>query len=239
MNRIFKSLKFMIADAAKPVIIYYAVLLLDIVFWALKPVFFVVSNYEVNGFEMATAIFLFVVGLNSFKSSYLFLQANGVTRRQYYASGTLSLVVITASMTVIGAILYAVLLLFPLMGKGLTQQIYPGIGFIDNFLWTLAINLLAVFIGWLITMVYYRSGKLLKIIISLSPAILSVVLPILDLLAGGHLLDAPVRFFMMAMGFSGTPNAFIGAFSMAVAAAIALGLCFLLARHAPVKEQER
>jgi hypothetical protein len=61
----------------------------------------------------------------------------------------------------------------------------------------------------------------------------------LNLLSGGGIMDAPKRFFLLALGLSGTPNAYVGALSMVMMAVVAAGLAFLLVRRAPIKEQER
>jgi hypothetical protein len=239
MSKILKSFKYIITESVKPIAIYYVVIALVIIFWAVMPVLFPESNVNFGGLKASTVIFLFVVGLNAFKSSYLFLQANGITRRHYYAAGALSLVTISVAMTIFDSIVDGTLGLFITMEHGLWKLLYPGSGLVDSFLWALAINLLAVFIGWFITMVFYRSSKTIKLVISLSPAILSVLLPIVNRLFGGGIMDALKRFFLMALGLSGTPNASVGALSMVMMAVAAAGLAFLLVRRAPIKEQER
>ncbi len=42
------------------------------------------SNIQSNGIEIATAIFIFIIALNSFKSSFYFSQGNNVSRNSLF-----------------------------------------------------------------------------------------------------------------------------------------------------------
>jgi hypothetical protein len=240
MKRIWRVFQYLIHETIRPVVIFYIVIIAVLALGLSMTVIFPESTVELDGMKLSTVIFLFVVGLNSFKSGYLYLQANGVTRRYYYAGGLIALVAVAAAMTVVDAAYYEALHLFMPVNRGLSPLLYPGSGYLAGFVWTLAFNLLAVGAGWFITMLYYRMGKALKILVSVAvPAILLAGVPIIDFHTGSTFTKTAVLVFRALLGLAGTPNAYIGALSMAAFAAIAFGFCFLLVRRAPVKEQDR
>lgn len=241
MNRIHKVYKYMIRETTQPVLVFYLVIVLVSVLGVSMKLVMPHMNYEFDGMRLATTIFLFVTGLNSFKSSYLFLQANGVTRRHFYAGGLLAIATAVVAVTAIDSLLYGLLRLFVQPEQKYTMLLlYPNSGFVVALLWTLAFNLLAAIFGWFLTMLYYRSNKYVKIAISVSPAIVMIVLPILSsVFGGGNWLSAMAEVFLAVMGLAGTPNAWIGMITMLVAATAFAGLSFLLVRRAPIKEQDR
>lgn len=239
MNRILKVAKYQILDTAKAVGIFYAVMAALFAFALCAPAMFPGSRVEAGGFRFATPVFLLVVGLNSFKPAYIFCQANGVTRRQFYLGGLIALAATAIFMTAIDTAVHGALELAANAGFVAMPLLYPESGFSALQVFMLSLDLLAAFAGWFITMLYYRSGKALKVAISLSPAAVAILLPLMNGALGGRLLPALGSFFRFALGLSGTPNPCAAALSMAVAAAALAGLCFLLVRRAPVKEQER
>lgn len=239
MKRAIKVFKYLLSDSIRPAAIFYLVIVLLTVIGATFTLTMNNWNFEFGGMRLATTIFLFVAGLNSFKSGYLFLQANGVTRRTFYAGGLVSIMALAAAMTVIDSILYAVLNIIVPVSQELSPLLYPQSGYPATLVWTLAFNTLATVFGWVLTMVYYRSGKGLKIALSISPAILLIGLILVSDATGGKLLESLSNAFCAVMGLTGTRSAWVGAGSMFVAAALCAGLSFLLIRRAPVKEQDK
>lgn len=235
MKRVWAVFRYMIREAAMPVAIYYIVIALLLAVGFSVQIAYNNVRIGFNGVKFATTVFLFVAGLNSFKSPYLFLQANGITRRCFIRSGTLALAAVAAGMTLIDAALNGFLgIIAPADGE-LPSLLYPNAGFAGTLVWTLAVNLLSAFAGWFVTMLYYRLSKTGKVALSLSPAVVFVALALLDPAMGvWRAIGTALRY---AMGLAGTPNPYVGALTIAAAAAALAGFCFLLVRRAPVKEQ--
>jgi hypothetical protein len=183
---------------------------------------------SVNGVEGASLIFLFVMGLNLFKPSFLFMQANGVTRRHFYMGSLMTIAAVSVCLTIVDA------LLFGANAQSLSGLLYAQSGFVARLIWTLAGNLAATAAGWFVTMLFYRSGKALKLVLAIAPPVLLCVgLPLLDSVIS--VTPALGRFAALLLGLSGRPDAWIGALSLIVLAALLSSFCFLLVRRAPVK----
>ena len=94
------AVKYQLNEFKYSVIIYYIVIacimtFTFIMFFATK------SQSESNGFEVATLIFLFVCGLNSFKENFRFFLQNGSSRKKLFVSQMLSMLVVSAGMSVV------------------------------------------------------------------------------------------------------------------------------------------
>ncbi len=240
MKRVFALYRYMLWETVKPVVVFYSIFIAVLAGAALLYQRFGSSAGEFNGLEISSTIFLFVMGLNSFKSSFIFASANGFTRGHYYRSAVLSLLTVATAMSVIDAALGGVASMVRpnlLSGWG---QFYPANSWVDLWLWHWAMNVLAVGVGLLITLAFYRVSKVGKVLLGLTPVWLSLWLSGLNSLLGEHRLSNWLNHtFLTLMGMGEQPNALIGALSMAVGGLALLALCRLMMRRAPVKEQER
>ena len=88
-------------------------------------------------------------------------------------------------------------------------------------------------LGWFIALVYYRSDKRTRYIVSLAPFVFFGLLSALNQAAGGVIFQAVLTFLTAAMGLSTpVPNPYIAALSMLLGAAFLCGGNFLLIRRA-------
>ncbi len=237
MKRAWNVFKYQIRDSLTAVAVYYIIIALLLILGFSLKIAYNGTRVSFNGFKLASAIFLFVVGINSFKAPYLFMQANGVTRRSYFRGGAMALAILAVGMTLIDEALYGILTVISPPEGSMVEMLYPRAGFFGTLLWTTAGNLFAVFGGWCVTMLYYRANKAQKLAISLSPAVLFIALMFLDPVTGcWKAIDSA---FMYLMGLSGTRNIYIGVLFMFAASALMAAFSFLLARRAQVKEQDR
>ncbi len=222
MNKVLKVFRYQFNEALVAIAIFYLSLLFVTVFLSM-------FDGSSSGFEFASAIFVFVVGLNSFKSSFRFLQFLGVTRRTFFAGSLLALVTVAAGMTLVDI----------LIGK-LFAQLYPyttlfaeayGQGnLLAQFVWETVLLTMFAYIGFFITILYYRCSRILKIVISLSPVYVSILL---------NLVQPPMEQITRILAFLGGFRMGAGVWGnilgMLVTVAAATGLCFLLIRRAPIK----
>lgn len=222
MNKILKVFRYQVYESLMAVAIFYLVMLVVTLFLS-------IWDGSSSGFEFASAIFIFVAGLNSFKSSFRFMQFLGVTRKTFFAGTLLALAAIAAGMSVIDMVwgrLYALIQPY----SSLFSQSYAQGGIFIQFVWETVLLSMFAFVGFLVTTLYYRCNKLMKIIISLSPVYISVVLNMVP-----SLLNPLLKVLGFLAGVRPDAGVWGNVSGMLVSVVAATCLCFLLVRKAPIK----
>ncbi len=222
MNKVFKVFRYQVYESLAAVAIFYAAMLF-------VTLLLTVWDGSSSGFEFATAIFIFVVGLNSFKTNFRFMQFLSVTRKTFFLGTLLALVAIAAGMAVIDIAwgrLYAQLQPY----SSLFSQAYAQGSIFAQFVWEFALLAMFAFGGLFITALYYRSNRVLKIVISLSPVYISIILNLLQ-----PSVEQMIRIFAFLGGFREGVTVWSNLLGMFVTVLISVGLSFLLIRRAPVK----
>jgi hypothetical protein len=237
MNNTLKVSRYLFRDFRKGMMIFYAIIL-AIIILMVALYFNVISPGDgyanFSGFGLSAFIFLFVSGLNCFKVNFKFLQANNISRKRFYSANIVALITVSAIMALIDTAMTNILkLMIPY--ESILEQLYRNGAIFTNFMWSFALFILAVSTGWCITMLYYKSDKLMKTVISFAPVLIIVLLVMLNNLVRGAIGTAIVRFLTLALGF-GNNNPYMAVLSFFIAAAGALGLCYLLIRRMPIKD---
>lgn len=234
MNNILKVSKYQIHDFKKSVAIFYAVIVLisfaSIVLVSKSP-----EKVSFGGLESATAIFLFVAGLNCFKSNFKFMLANNVTRKQFYFGNIIALISVAAYMALLDVMLHNVLD-SSIPYESVVSQLYKNSSLFAGLIWSFGLNTLFVCLGWFITMLYYRCNKVMKIIVSIAPIPTIALFQYINWISGGLVGRAAADFLNRAMGFTYNNNVYIGALSLLVGAAAIVSICFLPVRNAIAKD---
>ncbi len=246
--RLKSVIKYNIYDMKNSVIIYYVVIaaIMGLVAFSQQINIVTIGSSEGVGFVSgaeASAIFLFVCGLNSFKQNYLYLSTNGITRKAQFCGFLSSSAIIAVAMAFIDTTSTNIINIFTHY-RPMFYQIFDGFTAeyskvpttLMNFLWSTVVYLLAFVIGYFITTLYYRMSKILKIIVSIGvPALLMIGSPMLAsyLYKGGYLYEFSAVIKFLADG-NGNPNVSIIISILEIA--IIAGLSYLLVRNAPVKE---
>lgn len=206
-----------------------------------------------SGLEMATVIFLLVNGLNSFKTSFRFSQANHVSRKSFFQGIILAIFPITLAMSVIDLAINRVYNLYVPSPTNF-DMIYgtyrdTGLGDLSEIgaaIWTQANDLATLFgtmawqfavyslffmLGILISLIYYRCNKVMKVVVSFSPFIF------LWLLRGmpPRTWDAIGDFIASAFGWH-SRNPYMAILTFTILGAAAAACIYLLVRRAVVKE---
>lgn len=244
------SVKYQFAEAKKPLIIYYAIIftLVAIAYISANVFFSVhVNNISFSGVEMASMIFIFVAGLNSFKETFRMFMQNGVSRKTLFLSYLLSLLPVCGIMAVIDNSL-GILDRYTSNYRSVFLQFYgswfgdnPGIiqTYAVGLLWGLTTYAACAMAGYLITVLYYRMNKALKLLVSIGvPVFLIIVLPAVDVtFTGGAISKGIAQLIQLAIGarHGNSPVIAIG-FNLLLTALYG-ALSFLLIRKAVVKEQ--
>jgi hypothetical protein len=231
MKRAVSVFKYISLETSRSVLYFYIVI--AAIYFVLFPLLNSSGTVNFVGVDGASIIFLFVMGLNLFKQNFLFSQANGVTRRHFYLGSLMAIAAIAAALTVADAVLNAFVRLIDPSVRNLSVLVWRESSFASGIVWKLCANLASMFFGWFITMVFYRSGKALKLVLSIGvPVLLFVVWPVVDSAMQWHpflwFANSFVMNFYMKSIWNGTLCL------LAIAAAFS-GFCYLLVRRAPVK----
>ena len=184
--KINSSLKYYLYSIKPAVIIFYIVMAVlsaasIILNFVLKD-----STSSFGGLAASSMIFLFVVGICSFYEEFRMFSQNGITRNQLWKSFLIAGVIVAAIMSAIDLILLLVLSSI-INAESLIMML--SLNYIDNallnvintyFLQVLFYTL-ALSIGYLIRLIYYRMNKFGVIAVSVGvPVFFFMVLPILS-----------------------------------------------------------
>lgn len=251
------SYKYQLADHKKSVIIYYFVLISLIIFLfgslAVAVVYEdgTISGSAVNGLDMATAIFLFVTGLCSFKESFGMLIQNGVSRKNIYLGRLFATITLAFGMAIIDTVIVMIFKFIGTLSKDnfycstLYEQFYRlhanqlssfqihVVGFIFDFL----LYLTCIALGYLITNIFYRVNATGKVLLGAGvPVVLFVIYPIFDAtVMNGKISMAMVKGLDFAFGLSKQQPSHM--FITSIIAFIAFSvLSYLFVRKANIKE---
>ena len=197
------------------------------------------ENISLGGMEVETVIFLFVAGLNCFKSNFKFMLANNVSRKGFYIGNIIALVAVSAFMALVDAVLNVILnnvLVSNIPYESVVMQLYGNNSFFAGFLWRFGLNTWAVCFGWFVTMLYYRCNTIMKIVVSFLPVLSLTILYYIDKISGGLAGRAVTNLLSRSMGFAYNNNVYIGALSLIIGAALIVLICFFPLRKAIAKD---
>ena len=233
------SFRYMVQDTLGGVAWFYGI------FLALYLVTFILvatkgGNGSFNGAEIASAIFLFVMGLNSFKEYFGMLLQNGVSRKTMFVARLLAFGATSLLMAVLNLLFLAVLPLLPsINGFSLFNLVYNVSGpsaVVLGLLFNFALYLLFLLVGFCLTTLFYRLNKVGKVAVGAGvPVLLTIVLPAIDTLlfknAIGHFVG---RSLVAALGLK-TNQPLVAVLSFLVLSAIFGLFSWLLVRRAIVR----
>ena len=103
MNKVLGIFKYQCKSSLRSVLIFYGIFISIIVFLAYS--FRNSNNVTSAGLELSSAIFLFVCGLNSFKSQFYFSQLNNISRKAFLKGTVLYAAVYSTTMAIIDIII--------------------------------------------------------------------------------------------------------------------------------------
>ena len=201
------AVRYYLNDFKRPVIIFYGVLMALFLLQLLMAALFRNVSAASGGMESASAIFLFVAGLNGFKAQFrLFLQ-NGLSRKTLFTGFAAGLCILAAAMTVIDLAFgwfRGLFIPYTSMYMDRFGSLYAsGSSFkalADGLLWSFLAYITAGMTGFLITSLYYRMNKALKLAVSIGvPALVFIVIPLIDSLYTNGAISA---FFINVLAFA-------------------------------------
>ena len=202
----------------------------------------------ISGVEISTAIFLFVCGLNSFKSNFYFAKSNGISRKTFIKGLLISSVPIALVMSIIDIIINRVNNIFiknPTLYDMSYGELVGHIGIVyesnwiqsnslvtifNTILFQFSLCLLAYVIGIVINMIYYRANKYVKVLLSAIPVAFIILKGNLSMRNPSLTLRIN-EFTNYIFGFNPCITTFL------VFTVVLSGIAFLLIRKAVIKER--
>lgn len=135
-----------------------------------------------SGIEFASVVFIFVAGLNSFKPTFYFTQANSISRKDMFKGIMLFGVAISIGMAVLDVIInriFNIITQIPMnfdmiYGTARGIEIWNNSNFVVNnsigwivstCIWTMFVYMFVFMIGYLLTIAFFRLNKLGKTIL--------------------------------------------------------------------------
>jgi hypothetical protein len=210
------------------------------------------SSASISGLEMATIIFLFIVGLNAFRETFRMMIQNGISRKTMFKGFVFMTLVLSAGMSLVNVILLwigkAMMAandnivfmslfeqLYAIRYEGNTSILQPVL---EGLLFTICLSAAAMMFGYFITTMYYRLNKAGKIVVSVGvPALLIIGLPIFDAVVTNGLIHRSLwRFISFAFGFLNGCNPYYAMVSSLIGFALLAALSWMLVRKAVVKD---
>lgn len=179
MDKSLKIAKMNVIDILKATGVFYCILLIT-----LAALFAINANGSVSGLEVASIIFIFVCGLNSFKENFYFSQGNNISRKSFIGGVILSAFPIAIIMAIIDLLINRVMNLF-IPSPSLYDMGYTALKNFDNgalhtewiqsngfttvintILLSFVLYCFAYILGIVINLIYYRCNTLMKIAVS-------------------------------------------------------------------------
>lgn len=196
-----------------------------------------------SGIELASIIFLFVLGLNLFKSQFYFLIQNGVSRKANLIGFIVStfIVIIFAIIDTFSSVIMHNLIGYESFYNILyssTAQSYGLIYILNSTLFLTVMYGASLMLGYFITTLYYAMNKAMKIIVSVGvPVFLFIGLPIIEFFLNVDIGGKIVYIILNMLGiYDGSTNILYPVLSC-IAIYIVLSLfVYLLTRKISVKE---
>jgi len=232
------TVKYQFTETLQRILVFYAILLVALFVPTLWR-----GTIEFRGTELATAIFIFVIGLNSFKTNFLFAQVNGISRKTQFKAFVISILAISMILALIDTV-YTNLFASFLPSVSLFSMIYESGPIFDlslvlllfiNLIWNFLLYMMFAMFGYFVNLVYYRSGLIMKLVVSIIPPIFAiVVLPYLAFV-NPVFSKGIQQFATFALGLSGSPNPTYSMVTFGFFFVVFSFGSFLLMRRAPIK----
>ncbi|MGV8984498.1 hypothetical protein [Clostridium sp.] len=236
MSNIFRATKYQLMTFKLPSLICLSIIALNILISITVTYLFPGSGVSAGSSDLVTFIWIFILGLVTFISSFKFMIANAVSRKSLFWANILSMAIASIAWAVIITLILSIIKIMNINIFVIYRLLYNNYSVMSTIVWFITVFYLLIVVGWFISMAYYRSSKRMAYLISFAPFVLSGLLTIINQSTNGKLFESIIKFIVAAMGFSGSiPNPYIASFSMLTCVVIICGFNYLLIRKAEIK----
>ena len=178
MNNSIKIAKYKLASSLKGIGIYYGIFSLVLILFVITSPKSIGTEYITSGLEFSTVIFIFIMTINDFKSTFYFSQGNNVSRKSYLKGVLLYIIAITSILPIIDISLNRIYNLFtkcPMLydmlyglkniaGKAVIDN---GVfALVSNYLFLLSLYIFVYLIGLLMSSISFKLKGNTKIFFS-------------------------------------------------------------------------
>lgn len=233
-----QAILYRLSDAKNAIIIYYIVATAIMLFSHFLSLYFR-SSATVSGTDISSFIFIFILGLNSFKPVLLLFTQNGISRQTMFLSLIPSALCLSLVIALLDHALSLLLSLF-MNTSSFFSTLYSA-NLLQSILWSASTCFAFFCIGYFIASLYYRMNKLVKVLVSAGvPLFLFIVMPVLAVrfpsLGILHLIKDFMIHFAGINVITGTANPLQCSLSFAITALVALLLTYPLVHRVSLKE---
>lgn len=172
----WKIMRFQLISARKSFLLFYLIYMAVIT--VVIAFSFSMGESASSGTDLASSIYLFVVGLCSFREAFFFSQGMGVSRKSFFKGTLLSFLPLGLAATVLDFVILRMQILFMPSPTFYEMVFYapaeneawvPGQeigGVLSGLLWSLLLHLALMLFGFFLTQIYYRSSNWMKVAVS-------------------------------------------------------------------------
>ncbi|GAB6109912.1 hypothetical protein [Fusibacter bizertensis] len=173
---------FQLRESKSSIILYYAIII--ILFSMIGVQLGKNQNGSISGLDGMTVIFLFILGLNSFKDSFRLAIQNAVSRKNYYIGSIKTIIMVSVGMALIDSIFGFILAhltnyeSFFYQLYNMQDQILFSSNFVLGLMMRIVINIFAMHLGLFITIFYYKLTRFWVYFVSIVvPVFLFIIFP--------------------------------------------------------------
>lgn len=207
------------------------------------------GTYTIGGYEFLTCIFLFVVGLSSFKEFFLMMLQNSISRKTMFISKLITILFMGLILAVsdriiilIGKLLSNISENIEILGfydrvfKSRMSLLNPVVSNLEAIFITIFTYIAVTLVGYFVGINYYKMNKTLKLFVSIGvPATLFVLLPLFDsMFFGGNLSKFILKAIQFIFNGKNPYNLLLVCVGVI---AVCIVLCWLLIRRAVGKDK--
>ncbi|KLE16235.1 hypothetical protein [Clostridium sp. C8] len=209
------------------------------------------GNISSSGIEISSGIFLFVAGLNLFKENFYFMKSNNVSRKDFLYGTAVSMIPVVLLMSIIDIIINRIYNIF-MKCPTIYDMGYANIGsgewhntinwvqsnsigtLFNSFIFQASLSLAAISLGFLINIIYYKCNKFMKVVVSIIPVGLSILISMIGT-AYPNIINNINKFIATIFGINNR-NVYVAALTLIVSFIIFIAISRLLTRKAIIKQ---
>lgn len=204
-----------------------------------------------SGLEMTSVIFIFITGLNFFKENFYFMKSNNVTRKEFLYGTAISMIPVVLLMSIIDIVInriYNILIKSPTNYDMIYTSLRSEKWFLNSnwvqsnsietlfntFMFQSTIYLVFFSLGFLVTIIYYKCNKLMKVVVSILPVALIMILNIIGV-TYPSLINKTNNIIATIFGWD-TQNSYMAVLTCVVLYITLIAISRLLTKKAIVKQ---
>ncbi|MDI9414026.1 MAG: hypothetical protein QM401_10725 [Bacillota bacterium] len=181
-----------------------------------------------------SALLIFFLGMLSFSDNFRFMVANGLTRKEYFLGLIFLGVILSLAISLLDGILNQIYAKF-WDHVSLFEFLYRDDAFMPDVAWSFTFALLFYSLGLLIRLISYSQIKVVKILASLSPVLVTGVIMTLFFVKKGELVIKIKGSIFETFGLNAPGYPLNGVGCLLSLAALALVIAYLLLTQSDIR----